>query len=187
MYLPKETYDMLVGGIKYQVSQVQGEVGAKRYISEADAIAAWVTRQVALSEPRPKPVTIMSLFNGRYVLNQHLDPGAVYLQNMVLVNYTTLSAEEARGAVAPLALACRAQLSEQARESRAIGFIQKRIDKTKHTVPLCGDEDSVLLCCNSLIRADLIRETRFAPAVLRTGEATENETQPCWLNDELLL
>ncbi|KAJ4151606.1 hypothetical protein LMH87_012296 [Akanthomyces muscarius] len=181
MYLPKEIYDMLVGGIKEQVSQVQGQTGTKRYISESDAITAWVTRQVALSEPRPRPVTIMSLFNGRYALKQHLNPDAVYLQNMVLINYTTLSAEEARDAVAPLALACKAQLSEQTSESRALGFIQwisKRVDKTKHTVPLCGGEDSVLLCCNSLIRADLIRETRFAPAVLRAGEAAETRRNP---------
>lgn len=181
IYLPREVYDVLVGGIKDQVAQFQNEAGAKRYISESDAITAWATRQLALAEPQPKPVIIMSLFNGRYALKQYLDPDAVYLQNMVMISYTTLSAEEARDAVAPLALACKAQLSEQATESRALGFIQwlsERIEKNNQGVPLCGDEDSVLLCCNSLIRADLIRETRFAPAVLRAGEAAETRRNP---------
>lgn len=181
LYLPKEFYDVLVAGIKDQASQVKGGADAERYISESDAITAWVTRQVALSEPSPRPMTIMSFFNARYVLKQRLEPETVYLQNMVLVNYTTLSAEEARGAVGPLALACRAQLSEQVREPRVISFIQwlsKKIDRTKQTIPLCGEEDSVLLCCNSLIRADLIREARFAPAVLRIGEAEKARHNP---------
>lgn len=100
---------------------------------------------------------------------------------MVLINYSILSIEEARGAVALLALSNRDQLSEQITEHRAISFVQwlsKRIDSNKRKIALFGKEDSVLLCCNSLIKAELIRETRFAPAVLHEGENMETRRNP---------
>jgi hypothetical protein len=183
MYLPRLKYDMLVGRIKDAVSRLEAAVNKRNlYISQVDALTAWITRQVALSESRPRPVTIMNLINCRYRLKQLLQSDGVYLQNMLLMSYTRFSAQEARSAVEQLALGHRQQVAEQTTEPRVVSFIQwlrKRIDKTKRAIPLCGEDDSVVICLNALTKAEIIKVTDFAPAVLRLGEGVETRRNPC--------
>ena len=181
MYLPKVKYDMLVGSIKDEVSRIEADVDKKLYISEVDAITAWITQQVALLEPRPRPVTAMNFLNCRYRLERLRHSEGIYLQNMSLLSHALFSAQEARGAVAPLALSHREQVAEQATESRVVSLIQwfgKQIDEGKRGIPLCGEEDTVFICVNALTRQDLIKTADFAPAVLRPGEGVETRSNP---------
>ncbi|KAB8206561.1 hypothetical protein BDV34DRAFT_224303 [Aspergillus parasiticus] len=181
MYLPKVKYDMLVNSIKGKVSQLEADVNKKLYISEADALTAWITQQVALLEPSPRPVTIMNLINCRYRLKQLLHLDGVYLQNMVLMSYTLLSAREARGAVAPLALSHREQTTQQTTVPRVVSFLQwfrSHIDNSRHTIPFCGEPDSVIVFSNSLTKAELIKVTDFAPVMLCVGEGDQTRSNP---------
>jgi hypothetical protein len=113
IYLPRASYDMLVGGIKDDVSRIEADLNKKLYTSDTDAMTGWITQQVALSEPRPRPVSIMSIINFRYQLGRLLNLDGVYLQNMLLMTYTLFSSQEARGAAATLALAHREQVAQQ--------------------------------------------------------------------------
>ncbi|GAB1192528.1 hypothetical protein APSETT444_001720 [Aspergillus pseudonomiae] len=181
MYIPKVKYDMLVKRIKDQVSRIATDVNDKLYISEVDALIAWITRQIALSQPRPRPVTIMSIINYRFRLKELLRLDDVYLQNLLMLSYTLLSAQEARGAVAPLALSHRAQVMEQTTEPRVASFVQwvsKHIDKGKSAIRLCGEPDSIMIWLNSFTKAEIMKVTDFAPAVLRPGEGEETRSNP---------
>ncbi|OGM42336.1 hypothetical protein ABOM_007874 [Aspergillus bombycis] len=181
MYMPKVKYDLLVNRAKDQVSRIATDVNKKLYISEVDALIAWVTQQVALSQPTPRPVTIMSIINYRYRLKELLRLDDVYMQNMLMLSYTLLSAQEARGAVAPLALSHRAQVMEQTTEPRVASFVQwlgKQIDTGKSVVRFCGEPDSTMIWLNSFTKSEIIKVTDFAPAVVRVGEDGETRRNP---------
>ncbi|KAJ3493368.1 hypothetical protein NLG97_g4776 [Lecanicillium saksenae] len=183
IYLPKATYDALVGEIKDQVFQIGEECGERQFISEVDAVTAWIINQLASLEPE-RPLMVLSLANCRYLLKRQLSSDGAYLQNMVLINYIGLSSEEASGAVGPLALNCRRQLREQMAEPRVLSFIKwltKRVDEKFYgvpSIPLCGDEHSTFICINSMLKAGLITNTDFAPAVLHLGDAAETRQNP---------
>lgn len=181
IYLPKANYDRLVGRIKDEVSRVETKSVEKPFVSQADAVTGWITQQISVLEPRPKPVTIMNIVNCRYRIQQWLDSECVYLQNMLMMTYTSLSAHEACGSAADLALAHRAQVAQQTTRERVVGFIQwlqKRIDNNERRMPLSGNADSTFICVNSLAKADLITTTDFSSAVLRQGQTEEKRNNP---------
>lgn len=181
MYLPRVKYDMLVDRIKSQVLQMGLDLDKKLFVSEVDALTAWITQKVALMEPKPRPVTIMSLFNCRYRLEKLHHSESIYAQNTVLMSYTLLSPQEARGAVAPLAISHREQVVKQTTESRVVSFVQwlrKEIEKGNHKLPLCGETDSVVIFLNPLTKADLIKVADFGPAVVRLGENEKARSNP---------
>lgn len=181
VYLPKANYDGLVCRIKDEVSRVETNSNEKPFISQADAVTGWIAQQIALQEPRPKPVTIMNIVNCRYRIQQWLDSDCVYLQNMLMMTYTSLSAHEACGSAAHLALAHRSQVAKQTTQERVVGFIQwlrNRIENGERRMPLSGHADSTFIFVNSLAKADLITTTDFSAAVLRQGEAGETRNNP---------
>lgn len=181
MYLPKASYDMLLGRIKDEVSRIATDSAEKLYVSDADALTGWILQSLALLESKPRPFTILTLVNSRYRLGRLLDPNGVYLQNMVLMTSTIFSAQEARGAAAALALSHREQVAEQTTPSRILSFLQwlgRQIDSGRNPIALCGQADSVFFFVNALTKLDLIRGVDFGPAVLRQGEAANTRDNP---------
>lgn len=180
-YLPKSKYDLIVNDIKDQVAQIDAKTEKKSYVSQLDAIISWITRQIALTESKPRPVTILSLVNCRFCLKQLRNTDDVHLQNMLLMTYTHLSAVDARGLLAPMALSHRAQTAEQTTELRAISYMQwiaARIENNNHTIPICAQDNANLIFFNSIAKANIITGTDFGPAVVQPGEDTETRANP---------
>ncbi|KAJ6140513.1 hypothetical protein N7470_010309 [Penicillium chermesinum] len=100
---------------------------------------------------------------------------------MVLATYSFLTARQAQGSVASIALSHRQQFTAQSTEKQTIHFMRsvfKDIDSGKSPRLLFGESDSVVLLTNNLFKANLMQSVDFSPAIIRQGEPSSERTNP---------
>lgn len=153
------------------------------FISEGDILTAWIAQIIASSEPRPRPVTIMRAINARFRLASILQTPekGVYVQNMVLASFTSLSPQVARGSLGTMALENRRQLAEQTTEQQMLMLLQvlrQKIERGQEPTILSGEPSSLPIVFNDLTKVNLISAVDFKPAVLRQGDACESRSNP---------
>ncbi|KUI60987.1 hypothetical protein VP1G_08201 [Cytospora mali] len=161
----------------------KGELDKSDFISDGDILKAWVTQIIASSEPRPRPITILNAINARFRLASKLQaPGqGVYVQNMILVSFTCLSPQVARGPLGAMAAESRRQLAEQTTEQQmtmSLRLMRQKFESGQQPGFLAGATDSTPFVFNDLTKINIIGAADFKPAVLRQGDVAESRNNP---------
>lgn len=155
------------------IADESGEDGGKPFVSDGDVLVAWLSRMVARSQPKPRPVTATSAVDVRARLPEFADAQGVYVQNLLVTSATSLSPDVLAGPLGKAALANRRQITEGAHPSTVLEYLQrarKRWDDGKDPKLAFGRSDAVLLTVTDRTKADIMRSLDAGPAVLRRGE-----------------
>ena len=89
--LPRNAFERLQRRIKGEVAGTAQSGGQIPFVSEGDILTAWVTRVVASSEPKTRPITVAVISNARFRLPLLIKSGGVYVQNMLYPIFVFLS------------------------------------------------------------------------------------------------
>jgi hypothetical protein len=181
IFLPKISLDRMKNLAKEQIRDTSSSRDSGVFFSSGDALIAWVTQAVSLSEPTPRPITILSLLNARFRLPEFINSTGVFLQNLTLGTYTFLSSQEARGPIGPIALSHRQHFNEQAAEKQVRAFMRtgyQDIDAGREPGVLFGEANALPIVLNNMVKADLIQTVDFGAAVVRQGDRSKNRTNP---------
>ncbi|KAF4121533.1 hypothetical protein GMORB2_1941 [Geosmithia morbida] len=162
----------------------------KAYVGVNDAVTAWLTQQVVLSQgtaaaaaasatttrgqkgqkrERQRHVTVVGALNARYRLPSLLDAPGVHVQNMILATFTFLSPGVARGPLGGIAQAHRRCLREQATQRQAQSYLWDRLRghaSARDLRPFFGDPGALLIFINNLTKMDMYNVADFGPAVV---------------------
>lgn len=181
MYVPAAIYDTLVGKVKSEANDMGPLSDRKMFIGEADAIVAAVAQKVALAEPKPRPLTIMTLFNCQCRIEKLRLCEGIFAQNMILLAYTLLSAHEARDTAAAIAINHRQHMIQQTTRSQIVHSLRRLCNEVKagnQLLPLRGQANSLMLAVNSMMKLDLITGINFSAAVVREGDNQNARSNP---------
>ncbi|KAH6892456.1 hypothetical protein B0T10DRAFT_401348 [Thelonectria olida] len=181
IFLPKWAFDQLQQEPRRQVTESSKASGENHFISEGDILTAWAARAVALSEPKPRPVTIGGLLDGRSKIPKFAQSEGVYAQNVLTVTSVFIPPEMAKGDIATIAISHRRQLLEQSSEPQIRGWLKTMREELQaggEGLLLFGPSDGLPMLVNNLKKADYIKVVNFGEAVVRQGEATESRCNP---------
>ncbi|KAF5671419.1 hypothetical protein FHETE_4129 [Fusarium heterosporum] len=149
-----------------------------RWVSPSDAILAWLSRTIFESTARP--ISMTTPIDARSRLTYLQDAKGVYVQNMILGSFVSLSPGVLGGSLGKQALTSRQGLLHQLDEPNLVGILQlfrKRWNSGKSRAPIFAAPGSVLLTTNSRLKVDIFTKADFSPAVLEMGE-NEARTNP---------
>ncbi|QIW96738.1 hypothetical protein AMS68_002256 [Peltaster fructicola] len=170
IYIPNDAIKRLKAQAKEEIKE-EAETGA--FVTENSVLTAWLTRIVAMSESKPRPITQLSTMNARFRLQQ-VKRDALYVQNMILPSYTFLPASISRGSVGQLALEQQHQMKERASEQQTLAILE-RYHSLYHSGRdpllslLVGKKEAGLVVFNNLTKVGVIQATDFGAAVLTLG------------------
>lgn len=116
----------------------------KPFISEGDVLTAWTLRAVATSLPQPRPVAALHALNARFRLSSLVQAPGVYIQNMAVAAFTSISPEVATGPLGPIALENRRHLMEQSTEPQVLAYLRELQREQKS-----GCDPASMLYCDS--------------------------------------
>jgi hypothetical protein len=170
IFLPKEFMAELCRKAKNDLS-AQGL--STCYISEGDVLTAWITRVVASSSPQPRPIAALHALNARFRLPLLRQAPGVYIQNMAIAAFTSISAEVAIGPLGPIALENRRSITEQSTEPQVLAYL-KEVSGGDPALMLYCDSTALLMPFTNWTRAHFFAEANFSHAVLRAGDLTES-------------
>lgn len=176
IFLPRDAFSRLQKQAQRDISESLPDPESIPFVSEADILAAWLTRAVALSEPTPRPVTALSVLNARFRLSPLTKTGGVFIQNMLLGTFAFFSEQLATGPVGTIAVNHRQSFVRQSTEGQAIGFLKsllRDIRARRNPRLLFGDPSAVPIIFNNVVKAELMKVVNFGPAVLRQGEMSQ--------------
>lgn len=181
IFLPKGAVTRLQERARRDVAESMPDIKAFPFVSEADILAAWLVRAVALSEPRSRPVTALGLLNARFRLLPLTKPSGVFIQNIFLATLTFLPAQLASEPVGAIALHYRQSSSRQSTEGQAVGFLRsllRDIRAGRNPRLFFGEPNAVPIIFNNLVKIELMKAVNFGPAVQRQGEAPQTRRNP---------
>ncbi|KAM0345810.1 hypothetical protein ACHAPU_006163 [Fusarium lateritium] len=175
--IPKETAERLHRGA---LDDIKGgkDVGGDCWASPSDAILAWLSR--TLFKFTRRPISMTTPIDARTRLSQLQDAKGVYVQNMLLGSFVSLSPEVLQGSLGKQALTSRQGVLHQLDESNLVGILQlfrKRWDNGKSRAPIFAAPGSVLLTTNNRLKVDLFTKADFSPAVLK-ADRSQGRTNP---------
>lgn len=179
LHLPKSAIDELRRQTLDSINNIlKGRPHENSFVTEGDILSAWVAQMVASSERRAKPLTIMRAINARFRLGAVLQTPekGIYVQNMVLASFTSLSPQIAKGPLGAMALENRRQITEQTTEKQMKMMLQalrQRVQSGKQPTILSADPMSLPVVCNDLTKVNIMGAVDFKPAVLRQGDVKE--------------
>lgn len=179
MFLPRDTFERLQRRTHMQIAE-NAQIGAPiPFLSEGDILTAWVTRVVASSEPKPRPVTVAVITNARFRLPLLIQSGGVYIQNMLYLTFAFMSSQLVRGPAGPIALSHRRQIAEQMTEEQTLRLLKttrQEIESRGNPRLEFGESNASIIVFNNLTKAEIIKAAKFGPAVLRQGEAEHSRS-----------
>lgn len=190
IFLPKSVFSRLQADTEREAAESALSQNQAPFVSEADILTAWIARLIALSEPEPRPVTVVGMLNLRFRFPTILTAGAVYVQNMVVMTFAFLSAQLARGSVGAIALSHRHHLTQQTTAPQALAFLRVfRRDILAGKVPrlLFGEPDSLYIFFNNLTKINLSisKDIDFSGAAKgpppSSGDEPQNDAKPKFL------
>jgi hypothetical protein len=158
--------------------------GEKAWISEHDALAALLIKSIALSASRPTSVTLRLPFDLRKRLLGSVDPGAAYVQNIVLAACCTVSETVAAGPLGKIALAVRQTLQRQTSRAQILASLRSKVedrDAKYDSMEFPGPLSSTLLSITDWSKAGLFQNPDLSAAVVRQGERNDAEESPVGL------
>jgi hypothetical protein len=154
------------------------------FISDSDIISAWFTRLISSAHgwdtpATNRPLTLLTTVDIRGRLPWLPGRGGVYLQNLTTPIFTMLQSAETRSrGLGDLAAQMRQSIAQQMTPSQihAIWDLM-RPSLLKWGVPPIFAEgpDMNLMVVSSWVRAKLLLETDFSPAVVRPGRKTDHK------------
>lgn len=181
IFLPKR----IVAELRRQAQEdlpVEEDGDEKPFISEGDVLTAWATRAVALSQPQPRPVTVLHALNARFRLSSLTQASGVYVQNMAVAAFTSLSCEVATGPLGPIALENRHQLMEQSTEAQVLAFLRQLRRESKlasdPATMICSESDALLMPFTNWTRASFFETADFSPALVQADETGRPRSNP---------
>ena len=173
IYLPRAMADQIMSKARQNVSQLKDESGNPVRISDADIVLAWATRVIALHH-KHSAITAVGAVNARYRLPSLLNAAGIYLQNMVLLSFSSVPWDKAATApLGELALRHRQNMELQLTEEQVLAGISCRhrnLRSGKEGNPFCGHPRSLVFGLNSMAALGLMDAADFSPAVLRAGD-----------------
>ncbi|KAF4445985.1 hypothetical protein F53441_10319 [Fusarium austroafricanum] len=165
--LPKHTVENLH---QRALKDLEDEVGDP-WVSPADAILAWVSRAV---NPRPsRPITMTTTIDARTRISELQGASGVYVQNMVLGSFATISPDDFRGPLGKQALVNRRGLLDQLQETNLIGILQllrKRWDSGNHRAPIFAAPGTDMFMTNNRLKINIFKAANFRSAVLQASK-----------------
>lgn len=177
--LPKKAMDKLYRQAEDDLHH-QDPLTGRPFISEGDVLTAWAIRAVATSLPQPRPVTALHALNARCRISSLMQASGVYVQNMAVAAFSSVSAEAARGPLGPLALENRRHIKEQSTESQVLAYLRElQKGKTLRCDPatmLYCEPSALLMPFTNWTRADFFNVIDFGPAVVRAGASADART-----------
>jgi hypothetical protein len=180
IYLPKD----VVAKLRVQaekgvpVSNDDGGMGEKPFISDGDILTAWTLRCVASSLPSPRPLTALHAMNARFRLPSLINAEGVYMQNMLVPGFTFLSPDVATGPLGPIALHNRQRLLEQATEGQVLASLREQRVSGDPSTLLYSDADALLVPFTDWTKAKFFSAVDFAGAVVRAGDGEKGRSNP---------
>lgn len=181
IYLPNNSFCKMRDHARRDISDVTPSQADMPFLSENDILTAWVTRAIASSLSKPRPITVLSILNLRFRLPALLQSSGSFIQNMVIGTYAFYSAEDATASIGSIALKHRQSVTEQSTVSQILAFLRSAfqdIDGGKPVRLLFGESNGVPIIFNNTIKTDLITSLDFSPAVISQGETTEKRRNP---------
>lgn len=177
IFMPKH----VLGALRAQAQQeiVPGPQG-ESFISESDVLTAWVTRAIASSLPKSRPVTAVNLMNARFRIPLLLKSSGAFVQNMVLGTFSVLS-QISDKSLGMIALDNRRYIAQQGSEEQYLGLLRSvfcDMAAGKNPAVIYGPTNAVPLVVNNVIKVDVIKTLDFGAAVVSQGEATETRVNP---------
>nr|POE94653.1 hypothetical protein CFP56_16890 [Quercus suber] len=173
IFLPKAFFAHMKRQVQEELALAAATGEKDVFVSESDVISAWITRMVALTEPTPRPITLVSALNARFRLQLPDSSNGTYIQNMLIPAYVFFSAEVAAGPLAPITLAHRQHLVQQASAQQVMSVLRiwfRDIERKRSSGLLFGDSNALPLLSNNLTKIAVIRAVDFSPAVSRPRE-----------------
>lgn len=177
----KAVHGALLNEARGQVTRISKEQGKELFISDTDVRVAWFVKIMASLEPDSRSMLAVTTLNPRYCLASLRSAGGVFLENMTLLQCTSVPAKLAKGNLGEIALHHRHNLQEQATEEQVLAYLRcLRHEKEagKELLPLAGDANSRFMFINDLTRINLIQAVDFGPAVVRVGGGPESRNNP---------
>lgn len=181
IFLPQRAFARFRDQVRQEIAEDSRSLESMPFVSDADILTAWITRAVALSEPRPRPVTALSLLNARFRLTPLLQSTGVYIQNMILATFTFFSAPLATGSTGTMALHHRQSFVQQSTEGQALALLRSLLQDIKsgrYPRLLFGEPNALPIIFNNVIKLDLMKIANFSPAVLRKGDTSTSRKNP---------
>ncbi|KAK2074838.1 hypothetical protein P8C59_009012 [Phyllachora maydis] len=160
----------------------QGEDGPA-FVTDGDLISAWGTRMIMDAEPGARPAVILNALDVRPKLPGVVRPAAegVYVQNLVVSTFTTLTAAEAwRGSLGGIAVRVRRSLAEQttpAQARRMVGELRPALAGTGFGL-FFGDPSSRLVILTNWTKMNVFEAVDFGPAVVKARPEAERTVAP---------
>ncbi|KAK6857717.1 hypothetical protein PG995_005416 [Apiospora arundinis] len=174
IYMPRKAVAELQRQAQADLAAGDGSGGEAPFLSEGDVLTAWVARAVALSLPKPRPMTVLQVLNARFRLPSLASASGVYIQNMALAAFTFLSPEVARGPLGPIAAQNRRCLAEQSTEGQVLAFLRKlrraAPSGRNPALVVCGEPAALLMPFTNWTRAEFFKAADFSAAVIRVGD-----------------
>ncbi|OAA62348.1 alpha-1,2-mannosidase family protein [Cordyceps fumosorosea ARSEF 2679] len=171
IFLPRAAAEAIYGEAKKHSGDA--------FITQGDALSAWVVQRITAAEPAPHPVTVMHLVNGRGRLSCLADGRAgVYLQNIVSTAFCHLGADVIAGAsVGAIAVESRRQVAAQTTEAQMTLLLRRVRESLRRgkraQLEFLETLRSRVVFTNNLTRAAYVQTADFGPAVVRRGEEGE--------------
>jgi hypothetical protein len=178
--MPKTFVEELRQQAMAELAAEHGE-GTDVFISDGDTLTAWGVRAVALSSPKPRPVTALHPLNMRFRLPSLMNARGVYIGNMAIAACTFLSAETAAGGLGPIALQNRRHLSEQSTEAQVLAFVRELCHNPAlggDPSIVCGDPNAILVPFTNWTKAEFTKVVDFSPAVVGGPGRDESRANP---------
>ncbi|KAK8106608.1 hypothetical protein PG999_009967 [Apiospora kogelbergensis] len=174
IYMPRKAVAELQRQAQADLAAGDGSGGKAPFLSEGDVLTAWAARAVALSLPKPRPMTVLQVLNARFRLPSLASASGVYVQNMALAAFTFLSPEVARGPLGPIAAQNRRCLAEQSTEGQVLAFLRKlrraAPSGRNPALVVCGEPAALLMPFTNWTRAEFFKTADFSAAVVRVGD-----------------
>lgn len=181
IFLPKK----VVAELRRQAQEdlaVLNDAAEKPFISENDVLTAWTLRAVASTLPPTRPVVALHALNARFRLSALAQASGVYIQNMSLAVFASISRQVAAGPLGPIALENRRHLTEQSAESQVLAYLQELVSEPRSgrdpTAMLYCETTTILMPFTSWTRANLFKAVDFSPALVRAGETGQSRSNP---------
>lgn len=177
LFLPKGVNQRLHKKVLEDVAATSSdETREKRFVSEYGSIFALWAKSFAVTQPKPRPISILLPFDSRPRLQSELEHDKPYVQNMVLNSAFVLSPDLATGSLSSIATKLRETLQEHTQRSQILAFLRSLRsiwDAKGAPWGVYGHPWGRLLITTDWSKAKLLYAPDFAPAVL-AGRESDN-------------
>ncbi|TQV91244.1 BCL5p [Cordyceps javanica] len=149
---------------------------AAAFISEGDVFTGWAAKMLAASQSTPRPVSVATIINLRFRLEEALgEQKGQHVSNLLQFAHAILPPSCAAAPAGVAALDYRRQVAEQSTRGQVLSYVamqRRQVDAKGALKMLYCDPWGEVLTTNNLSRVGVFRAVDFAGAVVRRGGAS---------------